>query len=141
LNIYKEGSGDAVKDTKKALSGGIAMVEFAESVYATTVLALEEEMMFMGVQLELRRPADYIVQPPDNGDGVPTSDTVTSNVPDSTEKIVIKGLPVYLTSEQGLELVEAFGPVQRWILICENDSSESKVPLLNQIGKRLTVRA
>lgn len=128
LNIYKQGSGDAVKDTKKSLSGGMAMVEFAESSYATTILALEEDIMFMGVNLELRRPGDYIVQPPDAAEGL-TSDTVSSDVVDSTEKIVIKGLPVYLASEQGLELVEAFGAVQSWILIRENDSSESKVPL------------
>jgi splicing factor U2AF subunit len=125
LNVYKDMSGDAVKDTKKALSGGIAMVEFAESVYATTILALEEDISFMGVSLELRRPRDYIVQTPDKD--VPMSDTVSSTVPDSSEKIVIKGLPVYLSSEQGLELVEAFGAVQSWLLVRENDSSESKV--------------
>ena len=127
LNVYKEGSGDAVRDTKKALSGGMAMIEFAEPVYATTVLALEDELVFMGVNLAVRRPADYIVQPPDENLVTSTMDTVSTDVPDSTEKIVIKGLPVYLTSEQGLELVEAFGAVQSWILVCENDSSESKV--------------
>ena len=102
------------------------MVEFAESSYATTALALEEDIEYNGVQLEIRRPADYIVQPPAK-DLTLSSDTVSKDVPDSTEKLVIKGLPVYLTSEQGLELVEAFGAVQGWILVSDVDSSESKV--------------
>ena len=126
--MYKEGSGEAVKDVKKATSGGIAMVEFADGTYATTALALEEDIEYNGVQLEIRRPADYIVQPPPK-DLMLSSDTVSQDVPDSTEKLVIKGLPVYLTSEQGLELVEAFGAVQGWILISDVDSSESKVSL------------
>jgi splicing factor U2AF 65 kDa subunit len=101
-------------------------VEFSESTYATTALAIEEDIEYNGVQLELRRPHDYVVQPPPK-DLMLSSDTVSTEVPDSTEKLVIKGLPVYLTSEQGLELVEAFGAVQGWILISEIDSSESKV--------------
>lgn len=129
LNVYKEGSGDAVKDVKKATSGGVAIVEFSDPIYATTALALEDDFEYDGKQLEVRRPADYIVQPPEK-DANPTlssGDTVRKDLPDSTEKLVIKGLPTYLTSEQGLELVEAFGAVQGWVLITEADSSESKV--------------
>jgi splicing factor U2AF 65 kDa subunit len=126
LNIYKEGSGEAVKDVKKATSGGVALVEFAESVYATTVLALEDDVEFMGVALEVRRPTEYIVMPPDKDLQLET-DSVSKDVPDSSEKILIKGLPVYLTSEQGMELVEAFGALQGWMLITETDSNESKV--------------
>lgn len=130
LNIYKESGGEPVKDVKKATSGGIAMVEFSESTYATTALAIEDDIEYSGVQLELRRPHDYIIQPPPK-DLTLSSDTVSTEVPDSTEKLVIKGLPAHLTSEQGLELVEAFGAVQGWILISEPDSSESKVPILS----------
>jgi splicing factor U2AF 65 kDa subunit len=126
LNVYKEGGGEPVKDVKKATSGGIAMVEFSEAAYATTVLALEDEIDYNGVQLEVRRPADYIVQPPDK-DLQHAGDTVSKDIPDSTEKLLIRGLPVHLTSEQALELVEAFGAVQSWILVSEIDSSESKV--------------
>jgi len=133
LNVYK-GNGEAVKDCKKATSGGVAMVEFAEPVYATTVLWLEDEIEYNGVQLELRRPSEYIVSPPDKDkDPQLTSDAVTNDIPDSTEKLVIKGLPVCLSSEQGQELVEAFGTLQGWILISEVDSSESKVPLSSDI--------
>src|SRR5277367_610581 len=127
LNVYKESSGEAVKDVKKATTGGVAMIEFAEAAYATTTLALEDDIEYEGVQLQIRRPANYIVQPPEK-ELTLSSDTVSKDVPDSTEKIVIKGLPVYLTSEQALELVEAFGTVQGWILVGETDSSESKVP-------------
>jgi splicing factor U2AF 65 kDa subunit len=127
LNIYQEHDDEAVKDVKKATSGGMAMVEFADSTYATTALALEDDIEYNGVQLEVRRPVDYIVQPPDK-DLTLSSNTVSNDVPDSTEKLVIKGLPVYLTSEQGLELVGAFGAVQGWILVSEIDSTESKVP-------------
>jgi splicing factor U2AF subunit len=126
LNVYKEGGGEPVKDVKKATSGGMAILEFTESIYATTILALEEEIDYNGVQLEVRRPANYIVQPPEK-EKAPSTDTVTKDVPDSTEKLVIKGLPTYLTSEQALELVETFGAVQGWILVSETDSSESKV--------------
>ena len=126
LNIYDRNSGEPVKDVKKATSGGIAMVEFSTSSYATVVLALEDEIEFNGVQLEVRRPAGYIVQPPEQ-DSTLSSDKVNVDVPDSTEKLVIKGLPVYLTNEQGLELVEAFGAVQSWFLLSEIDSSETKV--------------
>jgi len=128
LNIYTAASGEAARDVKKATSGGVAMVEFAKAEYATTVLALEDEIEYNGVHLELRRPNEYIVTPPDKDkDPQLLSDTVSKDVPDSTEKLVIKGLPVYLTSEQGQELVEAFGALQGWILISETDSSESKV--------------
>jgi len=134
LNIYK-GNGEAVRDVKKATSGGVAMVEFAADVYATTVLALEDEIEYNGVQLELRRPNEYIITPPDKDkDPQLASDAVTSDVPDSTEKLVIKGLPVYLSSEQGQELVEAFGALQGWILISEVDSSESKVSFFQAHG-------
>ena len=126
LNIYEQGSGEPVKDVKKATSGGIGMIEFAKSTYATVVLALEEEIEFNGVQLDVRRPAGYVVQPPEQ-ESTLSSDRVSSDVPDSTEKIMIKGLPVYLTNEQGLELVEAFGAVQSWFLLSEIDSSETKV--------------
>jgi splicing factor U2AF 65 kDa subunit len=126
LNIYKESSGEAVRDVKKATSGGIAIVEFGENPYATTTLALEEDIEYNGMPLEVRRPGDYIVQPPEK-ELTLSSDTVNAEVPDSTEKLVIKGLPLYLTSEQGLELVEAFGAVQGWILVTDVESGESKV--------------
>ena len=126
LNVYRENSGEAVKDVKKATTGGMAMVEFSEAIYATTALALEEDIVYEGVKLQIRRPANYIVQPPEK-DLTLSSDTVNKDIPDSTEKIVIKGLPVYLSSEQALELVEAFGTVQGWILVSETDSVESKV--------------
>jgi len=125
LNIYKEGSGDPVKDVKKATAGGVAILEFADSSYATTALALDGEIEMFNVQLEIRRPSNYIVQPPPEPDSK-LGDTVSKEVLDSTEKLVIKGLPLYLTSEQGLELVEAFGSVQSWILVGE-DASESRV--------------
>jgi splicing factor U2AF subunit len=127
LNVYKEGTGEPVKDVKKATAGNIAMLEFTDSTYATTVLALAGEIEMNGVELEIRRPSGYIVQPPEK-DLKMSSDKVSKDVSDSTDKLVIKGLPIYLTSEQGLELVEAFGTVQSWILVSETDSSESKVP-------------
>jgi len=127
LNVYKEAGGEPVKDVKKATSGGMAIVEFTESIYATTILALEDEIDYNGVQLEVRRPANYIVQPPPENEKTPSTDVLTQDVPDSTEKLVIKGLPTYLTSEQALELVETFGAVRGWILVSETDSSESKV--------------
>ena len=128
LNVYKEGGGEPVKDVKKATSGGMAIVEFTDNIYATTILALADEIDYNGVQLELRRPANYIVQTPEKEKTkTASSDTVSKDVPDTTEKLVIKGLPSYLTNEQALELVETFGAVQGWILVCDTDSSESKV--------------
>jgi splicing factor U2AF 65 kDa subunit len=128
LNVYKEGSGEPVKDVKKATSGGIAMVEFADGTYATTTLALAGEIEMNGRQLEIRRASGYIVQPPEENERL-SSETVSKEVPDSTQKLLIKGLPVYLTSDQGLELVEAFGAVCSWILVSETGASESKVAL------------
>ena len=124
INVYKEGP-EPVKDVKKATSGGMAMVEFTEAIYATTTLALEDEIELNGVPLDVRRPADYIVQPPSEELILP-GDTVSKEVPDSTEKIVIKGLPTDLTSEDAMQLVEAFGQIQSWILVSETDSAESK---------------
>ena len=58
---------------------------------------------------------------------------VSSNVPDTVNKIFIGGLPSYLTDDQVMELLKSFGELRSFNLVKEGGTGASKV------GHRLPV--
>lgn len=96
-----------------------AFVEFLTPEQATMAMAFDG-IMFQGQQLKIRRPKDY--QPPVNGEypDVPIAalpGLVSTNVPDTPNKIFIGGLPVYLNDDQVVELLKSFGELRAFNLV------------------------
>lgn len=52
---------------------------------------------------------------------------VSTNVPDSINKIFVGGLPTYLNEEQVMELLKSFGDLKAFNLVRENGNGPSKV--------------
>lgn len=52
---------------------------------------------------------------------------VSTNVPDTVNKIFIGGLPSYLNDEQVMELLSSFGELRAFNLVKEGGSGASKV--------------
>jgi splicing factor U2AF subunit len=104
-----------------------AFVEFQTPEQATSAMAFDG-IMFQGQTLKIRRPKDY--QPPSDGElsnvAVPIPGLVSTNVPDTPEKIFIGGLPVYLTEDQVIELLKSFGQLRAFNLVKDLSTGNSK---------------
>jgi splicing factor U2AF 65 kDa subunit len=81
-------------------------------------------IMFINGPLKIRRPKDYL-----GGEmtGVQVPGVVSTNVPDSINKIFVGGLPSYLNEEQVQELLKSFGELKAFHLVRENGTGPSKV--------------
>lgn len=83
-------------------------------------------IMFLSVPLKIRRPKDYagndLVVPSSHVPGV-----VSTNVPDSINKVFVGGLPTYLNEEQVMELLKSFGELKAFNLVRDNGTGPSKV--------------
>jgi splicing factor U2AF subunit len=81
-----------------------------------------------GISLKVRRPKDYVSPPtalaPPSGIHIPG--IVSTNVPDSPNKIFIGGLPAYLNEAQVKELLTAFGPLKAFNLVKDAATGNSK---------------
>jgi len=88
-------------------------------------------IVFQNQTLKIRRPKDY--QPPEGeSQEVPkihVPGVISTNVPDSENKIFIGGLPLYLNDEQVIELLTAFGELKAFNLVKEGNVGASKVCL------------
>lgn len=83
-------------------------------------------IVFQSQSLKIRRPKDYVgpdVHPPSS---VHVPGVVSTNVPDSPNKIFIGGLPSYLNDEQVMELLKSFGELRSFNLVKEGGSGLSK---------------
>jgi len=102
-----------------------AFVEFRNADEATNALGFDG-IVFQNNALKIRRPKDYV--DPSGGDGqapyVPG--VVSTNVPDTPNKIFIGGLPGYLNDEQVMELLKSFGELRAFNLVKEGGSGASK---------------
>jgi RNA recognition motif-containing protein len=58
---------------------------------------------------------------------------VSTNVPDSINKVFVGGLPTYLNEEQVMELLMCFGELKAFNLVRENGNGPSKVKLMDFI--------
>lgn len=83
-------------------------------------------IIFLNGPLKIRRPKDYggieISSPNVHVPGV-----VSTNVPDSANKIFVGGLPTHLNEEQVQELLKSFGDLKAFNLVRENGNGPSKV--------------
>lgn len=91
---------------------------------------------FAGQSLKIRRPKDY--QPPAGLSGTPppihVPGVVSTNVPDSPNKIFVGGLPIFLNDEQVMELLKSFGELRAFNLVKDSITNQSKVDyILGQI--------
>ncbi|KAJ3082139.1 U2 small nuclear RNA auxiliary factor 2 [Quaeritorhiza haematococci] len=109
------------------LEKNYAFIEFRSPEEATAAMAFDG-IPFQGQSLKIRRPKDYqplpgtsTAPPPIHVPGV-----VSTNVPDSPNKIFIGGLPVYLNDEQVMELLKSFGELRAFNLVKDNATGMSK---------------
>ena len=115
-----------------------ALVEFKSATDATVALALDGITMeehYGGTNgasngsvqgLDIKRPKDYIVPTPDDDAYL---DGVSSEVPDSSNKISITKLPTFLNDEQIKELLASFGELRAFVLVKDNSTEESRVSI------------
>lgn len=69
-----------------------------------------------------------MIQP--QGTSLHVPGVVSTNVPDSINKIFVGGLPAYLNEEQVQELLKSFGELKAFNLVRENGNGPSKVRVL-----------
>ncbi|RKO89275.1 U2 small nuclear ribo protein auxiliary factor 50 [Blyttiomyces helicus] len=104
-----------------------AFVEFRTAEESSAAMAFDG-ITFNGQSLKIRRPKDY--QPPVGYSSLaPTihvPGVVSTNVPDSPNKIFVGGLPIYLNDEQVLELLKSFGELRAFNLVKEPITGQSK---------------
>jgi len=101
------------------------LLQFRSAEDATAAMAFDG-IIFINGPLKIRRPKDYggieITAPSVHVPGV-----VSTNVPDSINKVFVGGLPTYLNEEQVQELLKSFGELKAFNLVRENGSGPSKV--------------
>ncbi|KAI0059000.1 hypothetical protein BV25DRAFT_1809901 [Artomyces pyxidatus] len=102
-----------------------AFVEFRSAEDATAAMAFDG-IMFLNGPLKIRRPKDYggidMSAPP----SFHVPGVVSTNVPDSANKIFVGGLPSYLNEEQVMELLKSFGELKAFNLVRDNGNGPSK---------------
>jgi len=83
-------------------------------------------IIFINGPLKICRPKDY-----GGPEMIPVSvhvpGVVSTNVPDSINKVFVGGLPAYLNEEQVQELLKSFGKLKAFNLVRENGNGPSKV--------------
>lgn len=137
LNVIS--SVDPVISAQIAKDRSFALLEFKNPSEATVALAFdgmtmeEDGAMETGASgLVIRRPKDYIVDSAsaeeEMQDGI-----VSSNVPDTANKIVITNLIPSLTEDQVQELVGTFRSLKAFILVKDQSTEESRVSFCSKI--------
>ncbi|KAF8737768.1 hypothetical protein AX14_012335 [Amanita brunnescens Koide BX004] len=124
MNIGTGGPGNPVLAVQCNYEKNYAFVEFRSAEDATAAMAFDG-IIFINGPLKIRRPKDYggveITTPSVHVPGV-----VSTNVPDSINKIFVGGLPTYLNEEQVMELLKSFGILKAFNLVRENGNGPSK---------------
>jgi splicing factor U2AF subunit len=87
-------------------------------------------IIFINGPLKIRRPKDYGGIDLSGAPGVHVPGVVSTNVPDSINKIFVGGLPTYLNEEQVMELLKSFGELKAFNLVRENGNGASKVSVV-----------
>ncbi|KAJ1542412.1 hypothetical protein HK096_009402, partial [Nowakowskiella sp. JEL0078] len=104
-----------------------AFIEFRTPEEATAAMAFDG-VSFRGNPVKIRRPKDYQapVGEPEMSSTIYVPGVVSTNVPDSDNKIFVGGLPIYLNEEQVMELLRAFGELRAFNLVKETLTNASK---------------
>ncbi|TFL02095.1 hypothetical protein BDV98DRAFT_604053 [Pterulicium gracile] len=123
MNIGTGGPGDPVLAVQCNYEKNYAFVEFRSSEDATAAMAFDG-IIFLSGPLKIRRPKDY------GGELAPMNQiipgVVSTNVPDSINKVFVGGLPTYLNEEQVQELLQSFGELKAFNLVRDNGNGPSK---------------
>ncbi|KAG9312984.1 hypothetical protein JVU11DRAFT_6422 [Chiua virens] len=124
MGIGTGGPGNPVLAVQCNYEKNYAFVEFRSAEDATAAMAFDG-IIFINGPLKIRRPKDY------GGvdmtvSGVHVPGVVSTNVPDSINKIFVGGLPTYLTEDQVQELLKSFGELKAFNLVRENGNGPSK---------------
>lgn len=124
MDIGTGGPGNPVLAVQCNYEKNYAFVEFRSAEDATAAMAFDG-IIFINGPLKIRRPKDYggveITVPSVHVPGV-----VSTNVPDSINKVFVGGLPTYLNEEQVQELLKSFGELKAFNLVRENGNGSSK---------------
>jgi splicing factor U2AF 65 kDa subunit len=84
-------------------------------------------IIFQSGPLKIRRPKDYAGPDLYATSGVHVPGVVSTNVPDSINKIFVGGLPTYLNEAQVMELLSSFGELKAFNLVKDTTNGLSKV--------------
>ncbi|KAH0836662.1 hypothetical protein J3R83DRAFT_8381 [Lanmaoa asiatica] len=124
MSIGTGGPGNPVLAVQCNYEKNYAFVEFRSAEDATAAMAFDG-IIFINGPLKIRRPKDYggvdMSAPSVHVPGV-----VSTNVPDSINKVFVGGLPTYLNEEQVQELLKSFGDLKAFNLVRENGNGASK---------------
>lgn len=118
-----QATGNPVLACQINLEKNFAFIEF-RSIDETTAGMAFDGINFMGQQLKIRRPRDYVPvsQNYENLARMPVSNIVV----DSPFKIFIGGLPTHLTADQVKELLSSFGQLKAFNLVVDQNTGVSK---------------
>ena len=117
-----------------------AVLEFKSAPDATVGLALDGITMEAndavngsanpdGTGLVIRRPKDYVMPAVPDDVAAHDPDVVSNHVPDTLHKLSISNIPEYLTEEQVMELLAAFGKPKAFVMVKDRSTEESRVRL------------
>ncbi|KIM56285.1 hypothetical protein SCLCIDRAFT_1220435 [Scleroderma citrinum Foug A] len=124
MSIGTGGPGKPVLAVQCNYEKNYAFVEFRSAEDATAAMAFDG-IIFINGPLKIRRPKDY-----GGPEMIPASvhvpGVVSTNVPDSINKVFVGGLPAYLNEEQVQELLKSFGELKAFNLVRENGNGPSK---------------
>lgn len=122
MKVGTGGPGNPVLAVQCNYEKSYAFVEFRSAEDATAAMGLDG-IMFINGPLKIRRPKDYLGG---EATGIQVPGVVSTNVPDSINKIFVGGLPSYLNEEQVQELLKSFGELRAFHLVRENGTGPSK---------------
>jgi splicing factor U2AF subunit len=129
MNIGTSAPGPPVLAVQCNYEKNYAFVEFRSAEDATSAMAFDG-IIFINGPLKIRRPKDYggaeVAAP---APMVHVPGVVSTNVPDSINKVFVGGLPTYLNEENVMELLKSFGELKAFNLVRENGNGASKVRL------------
>jgi len=127
INIT-EAAADPVIAAQLNPTATFGMLEFRNTADATLCLAFDGiEFDESGVKLKIARPKDYIIPQYSEADAnqiVPGE--ISSNVPDSLNKICVSKIPIHLVESQIIELLTSFGDLKAFVLAKDRETEESK---------------
>ncbi|KIK60395.1 hypothetical protein GYMLUDRAFT_606046 [Collybiopsis luxurians FD-317 M1] len=127
MNLGSSAPGPPVLAVQCNYEKNYAFVEFRSAEDATSAMAFDG-IIFINGPLKIRRPKDYggdmpgIIAAP----SVHVPGVVSTNVPDSINKVFVGGLPTYLNEENVMELLKSFGELKAFNLVRENGNGPSK---------------
>lgn len=118
-----QATGNPVIACQINLDKNFAFIEF-RSIDETTAGMAFDGINFMGQQLKIRRPRDYV--PPTTNYELLGRMPVSNIVVDSPYKLYVGGLPTHLSLDQVKELLSAFGQLKSFNLVMDQTTGTSK---------------